>query len=204
MPETTNEERFLNSEPYGIIDNPIIGHQWRFLERGSDADGEYLLTEIRYRPDANAPPLHVHPRQDKTFSVLSGELAVVTDGDERLLAAGEDVTIPAGVPHTTRNAGETEARVLYEVRPPLAQEQIMRTFFALARDGKTSADGLPHPLQLAVILDTYPGNFYAASPPVAVQKVLFKLLAPLGRLRGYKAVYPEAPESGSGAPRIES
>lgn len=77
-----------------------------------------------------------------------------------------------------------------EVRPPLTADALLRALATLAQNGKTDAEGTPNLLALAVFLDANPNLVYLASPPIAVQKLLFKLLAPIGRRRGYVAEYP--------------
>jgi len=195
MSDTLDEGRLLDLEPYEVIDNPVAGQEFRLLERDSDTDGEFLRADLRYRADAVRFAEHVHPRQDETFKLLSGELIVSLDGDERSLDPGEQVTLPADVPHSHGNASGTETRVLWEARPPMVAETLIRMLAATAREGKTDASGTPNVLAMAVFADTYPDLIYLASPPIAVQKALFKLLAPLGRLRGYSADYPAASHS---------
>ena len=103
---------------------------------------------------------------------------------------------PAGVPHAWRNSSsEEELRIISEIRPPLVFETLMETSFGLARDGKTTKQGIPkNPLQLAVLVDETRGMFYSSRAPVAVQEAflaLFAVVASVGRLLGYKARYPE-------------
>lgn len=44
-------------------------------------------------------PLHRHQRKEETFNVLSGELLLNLNGEERLIKAGEMVTVERGVDH---------------------------------------------------------------------------------------------------------
>lgn len=193
-----DEERLLSGEPYEIITNPDLGQQYRLLERGSDSDGEYLRFELRYREDSKHFPGHVHPSYDETAAVLSGGIFVRTAEEERTVGAGEQYTIPAGTPHIHRTASGAETRALIEERPPGDWVPYMRMVCGLAQDGKTDGEGIPNPLAGAVLQDAYPDVAYSAALPIAVQKLLFKLLAPVGRLRGYSADYPAVHHTGSG------
>lgn len=186
-----NEQRLLDLEPYEIIINLAARTEFRFLERGVDADGEFLRAEFRYQANAISFPEHIHPKQAETFKVLSGELVVTVAGDERSLGPGEQVTLPAGIPHIHRNA-DIKTRVLWELRPPLAGQDSIRWLAALVEEGRTNAEGTPNLLPLAVFADANPDLVYLSSPPIAIQKLLFKLLAILGRRRGYgyTAGYP--------------
>jgi quercetin dioxygenase-like cupin family protein len=46
-------------------------------------------------------PLHGHPHE-QVVTVLEGRLALVVDGTEHVLHAGDVVAIPGGVPHAAR------------------------------------------------------------------------------------------------------
>jgi hypothetical protein len=58
------------------------------------------------------------------------------------------------------------------------------------RDGKTDEKGFPNLLQGAVMLKEYEDEYRLARPPLPVQKMLLAVLAPVGRLLGYRARYP--------------
>lgn len=192
-----DERQFLDCEPYEVFENPVTGHEYRLLERDTDADGEFLRAEARYRTDAKHFGEHIHVHQDETFKVLSGELVVTIDDNERILGEGEQITLSAGIPHFHGSTPGIETRVLYEVRPLRSMDTLLRTLATLAQDGRTNADGVPNLLRLAVTLDTHSEVVYFTGVPIVVQKLLFKLLAPFGRLRGYKADYPEAAHGGN-------
>lgn len=132
---------------------------------------------------------HVNPSQDERFEVLSGKLRVVFDGEERTLTDGDEVTIPANVPHRHWNPTGDPARVIWERRPANRTEEWAESVYALAQAGKTDEDGVPGLLQLAVILDEYPDDTYPTTMPVGVQKALASILAPLGRAAGYEATH---------------
>ncbi|MGW0709542.1 hypothetical protein ACWD4G_26905 [Streptomyces sp. NPDC002643] len=68
---------------------------------------------------------------------------------------------------------------------------MIRHLFFFAADGKTDAKGRPHLLQSALFALEFDDTSRFATPPRAVQKLLFGALAPLARLRGYRATYPE-------------
>jgi quercetin dioxygenase-like cupin family protein len=192
-PETSrfDEARLLSLEPYEVLDNPVLGHQYRFLHRGSDESGEYLHSEFRLQADAKHFDEHIHPEQAETWRVLSGEFEVVVDGEKRTLVAREEVTLPAGVPHYHGNVSGSEARLFHEIRPVMDFEAGLRMFCQLAQAGKTNANG-GNLLATAVFLSEHPNQLYMAKPSIGAQNVMLKTLAPLGRLLGYEADYPPA------------
>jgi quercetin dioxygenase-like cupin family protein len=178
-----------------IIENPVTGERITFLKTTQETNGELLRFEWVLPPGFFLPE-HFHPRQEERHEVLSGMLRGRVGGQERDYAEGEKVVGPAGVPHAWRNpSSDQELRIISEIRPPLAFETIFETSFGLARDGKTTKQGIPkNPLQLAVLADEMRGMFYFTRAPVAVQEAFSALLAvvaSVGRLLGYKARYPE-------------
>jgi hypothetical protein len=132
----------------------------------------------------------MHPTLDERFTVLQGKIGYVLGDKKGVLEPGDSADLPRGVFHDWWNAGDDEARVIVEVRPAVRFEQMAGTLFSLAREGKTNAKGMPNPLQMAVIGQEFADVLVMASPPPAVQRAVFALLAPIARLLGYKAIYP--------------
>jgi quercetin dioxygenase-like cupin family protein len=183
------------------IRNPIQGDSIVFRKTAQDTGGELMSGELVVSP-GGGNPLHVHPLQEEHFEVLSGILNVQI-GDEHLsLGQGQEATIPPGTPHRWFNDSDREeARVLGEVRPALNSEVFFETLYGLARDGRTDERGVPNVLQFAVMLNgLHKGEIDLAEPPIALQKALFALLSPAGKLLGYRDHYPRysAPETLSG------
>lgn len=178
------------------IYNPVQDDWIVFKETSLDTGGELMRGELVVSP-RGGNPLHVHPRQEEHFKAVSGTLGVQIGDERRSLGEGEEATVPPGVPHRWWNDGDEEAHVSVELRPALNTEIFFETLYGLARDGKTDKNGLPNLLQQAVTLNGINGGeIYLAWPPVPVQKILLAILAPMGRLLGYKDHYPKY----SGAP----
>ena len=178
-----------------VIENPMTGERITFLKTTRETNGQLLQFEYVLPPGFTIPE-HVHPQQEERHEVLAGTLRGRVGGQERDYREGEGVVGPAGVPHAWQNSScDEELRFVSELRPPLVFETILETTFGLARDGKTTKQGIPkNPLQLAVLVDETRGMFYSTRVPVAVQEAflaLFAVLAFVGRMLGYKARYPE-------------
>ena len=161
----------------------------RFLQTSAETAGELLVLEARYHPQSTPPPAHYHPFQEEQFEILEGQMHVVLDGDERTYGVGEALTVPPGTPHTMHNPGDVVARVRWEVRPALQTEVFLRTTWGLAGTDRANADGSPHFLQAVVIGQAYQREFRLTQPPYWLQRILFAVLAPLGRLKGYRSRY---------------
>jgi mannose-6-phosphate isomerase-like protein (cupin superfamily) len=142
----------------------------------------------------NAIP-HIHPETDEIFTVNSGRVMVMVDGQEHFASEGQSITVPKGASHFFRNAfdGDTHLTVTF-----VTAQQHLRFFLNLARwtsecPGYFNADGSVKLLPIALGLHAFRDHLYIAGPPVLVQKLLFAALAPVARLLGYRlAVKPRA------------
>ena len=182
--------------------DPVQGDTLVFRETARDTGGALLRGEFVVPPRFSVP-LHVHPLQEEDFEVLSGTFVIQIEDEHRSLVEGEEATVPPGTPHRFYNEDDQEeGRLLFELRPALNTEILFETLYGLATDGNTDRNGLPKPLQMAVILNgLHKGEIYLATPPIAVQKALFALLSPVGKLVGYRDHYPKY--SGADTPSEE-
>jgi len=177
------------------IVNPVTGHRIIFRKTTQDTNGELLQMDWIGKPGWKAGPVHVHPYQEETFEVLSGTFGSYVAGVERTHKLGDEVAVvPAGAKHTVWNEGDEEVHALVEFRPASVRvrtETVLETICGLAQDGKVSKAGIPsNPFRLALIAHDYEDHIYLAQPPLAVQRILFGVLASIGRLLGFRAEYP--------------
>jgi mannose-6-phosphate isomerase-like protein (cupin superfamily) len=185
------------------FENPITG-EYGYTRIGTEeTGGKLLVSDLRVRSGGAVLGTHLHPTIDERFTVVSGKIGYMLGDKQGVLQAGESADLPKGIPHDWWNAGEEEARVIVEIRPAARFEQMVITLFNLAAEGKTNKKGMPNPLQLAVISQEFADVVQFMNPPPAVQRVLFAIMAPLGRLLGYKAIYPHHAERSLGTVEIE-
>ena len=181
-----------------VIENPVTGETMTFLLTGRETAGELLRIDMRVRPGGFVASEHIHPNLVERFRIMSGQITLRIRGEERRYAAGEHITIPAGTPHVWWNSGNGELRVLLEFRRAGRFAEFITTFFALAHSGKTNQRGIPtNPLQLAVTFAEYAEVIHGTRPPLAVQRILFAVLGPIGRRLGYRpdVPYPRQPSN---------
>lgn len=182
------------------IENPVMGQRVRVLTLPIETGGSHFVLDYINRPFAGryAVPEHFHPVWAETFEILAGRGRYLLGGQEKVATAGDRIVMPANVPHVhpwSDSDQELHVRQTAEANPPDAEGltaslQAVSTFFGLAREGKVNKKGLPNLLQTAVIANsTMPGS-YLAGPPAAVQDILIKVLASIGRLAGYRTSYP--------------
>lgn len=169
------------------IQNPATGETLTFVVTAADSDGRLLQVDVRMEPGRPGPPVHVHRAFSEHHDVQEGRLGITLAGAERVLEAGATIDIPAGTPHTFRVVGDEPVRTVVDYAPPGRYEDFIDTLYALAREGKTDDNGAPtNILRTAVVARRHLDEFALAKPPYPVQKILFAVLAPLGRLFGFR------------------
>lgn len=156
-----------------------------YLRTAASTQGAVHEQRVEYRPGSPFPPTHLHPAQDEHVEVEYGELLVVVDGAEQVVAAGGTIDIPRGTPYRARNhSGERLAYARWETRPALRSGE----FFAVA--ARLGTD--PGLLQAALLAHEYRDVFRSASPV----GLLVPVIARLARLRGLRLPEADLPPSG--------
>ena len=173
------------------ISNPQTGQTIRFIQTSRDTAGQLLEMESSLRPHSTEPVPHYHPHQEEDFTVLWGELTVRINGTLNRLKPGDTLHISRHTVHSMWNDSDQPTVVNWQVRPALNTEQLLETGMGLATDGKTRADGTPPFLQAVVMVHHFRNEYRLAKPPYWVQRVLFPLLAGIGRGLGYRGTYPQ-------------
>lgn len=111
------------------------GSQLTLKAVGADTAGAFALMEYVLAPGGGAG-LHTHNREDESFYVLAGELAVQL-GEEALVATpGEFLRIPRGTRHAFVNQGPAPLTALVLISPAGLEQ-----FFVDLADLSTEAPG---------------------------------------------------------------
>jgi mannose-6-phosphate isomerase-like protein (cupin superfamily) len=182
-----------------VYENRVTG-EWAVILRGTEDRGDGPgIAHLTARPGAAVVGEHFHPHLIERFSVVRGRLSARIGGQSLSLGPGQSVTIEPGVVHDWWNASDSEdAHVLVAVdRVPGDEavdanrfETLIGMLFGLANDGKVDRKGRPNPFQGALIAREFADVIVFTKPPPAVQRLLFAVLAPIGKALGYKAIYP--------------
>jgi mannose-6-phosphate isomerase-like protein (cupin superfamily) len=172
-----------------VIQNNVTGERAIVLVGSEDSQDGKTAAFLGVRPGGAVVGEHIHPSITEHFRVVSGRLCVRINGAETILGPGDEATVPPGIPHDWWNAGDVEAQLVVEIDPGRRFEIMISTLFGLANDGLTNEKGLPHLLQLAVIGDEFGDVIEFVQPPRIVQRVMFAILAPIGRALGYRPWY---------------
>jgi quercetin dioxygenase-like cupin family protein len=181
-----------------VLVNPISGERFTFRKTAADTHGELLAFDLELSPDGHVPGAHVHPIQEERFEVVVGTLRFRRGARIITAGAGDRVVIPPGTIHAFKNGDDGPVHVRVEVRPALRMEELLETTVALAREGRTTAAGLPHPLDLALFMREFEAEVRAPLVPAPAVRAVMAPLAWLARRRGLDSRYqlvPHAPWS---------
>src|SRR5688572_25926832 len=86
------------------------GGRWTIKATAEESDGAFTLIEDRMTR-GKTTPLHTHPHEEETFSVLEGEILVHVEGTEHSVGPGGVAVVPRGTRHAFLVTSET-ARIL--------------------------------------------------------------------------------------------
>ncbi len=155
-------------------------------------DGDWLHTRLEVLPNAAGPPEHFHERFTENFTVKSGTLSILVDGEKRTLRAGESISIPPMTRHKPFN--ETNETVVVESADPKTLPIKFGYFLSQVYGLMDSYENGPGTLPIVMQLSVY-GNeadsWLADGPSLNMQKALRVTLEPTARLLGYKNYYEE-------------
>ena len=89
-----------------------------FTVKASSAQtgGAFSLLEFE-QPGGTEPPPHIHAKEDESFFVLDGEMAVMCGDDRFTATAGSFVFLPRGIVHGFTILGDTPLRGLVLTLP---------------------------------------------------------------------------------------
>jgi quercetin dioxygenase-like cupin family protein len=183
-----------STEPFSAgdsIENPRTGERAVLVKPPWEGDDGSAEADLHVQPRGAVAAEHLHPAIDERFTVVAGKIGFRLDGKTSVAAVGETVEIPRGRWHDWWNAGEEEAVARVWISDGTRFVHMIETLFCLARDGHTNAKGLPDPLQLSMFATEFRDVIVLRRPPPVVQSVLFGLLRPLARARGYRGTYPQ-------------
>ncbi len=173
------------------LDNPVTGEFGVLAKAPWEGEDRSFEGELSVQPGGAVIGEHVHHNFEERFTVTSGQITFRLDGSESVAEPGDVVEIPSGHWHDWWNAGEEQATALVYVSEGDRFLQMIETIWGLARDGYTNSKGLPDPLQLAMFATEFHDVLVLRRPPAAIQSLLFGLLRPIARARGYRGTYPQ-------------
>ena len=175
--------------PYTIENT--TGEKLTFLRTTVRDGAEYLEGENEVLPNAG-PPMHVHYKQDESFTVVSGKLGYQTWGEEKKYAGpGETILFKAGIPHKFWNAGSDTLRCTGYISPAGNAVYFLTQLFQSSNEN----GGRPGIFDAAFLLHHYKSEFGMLEIPQFVQKVIFPIVLLVGKPLGKYKKFKDAPPS---------
>lgn len=154
--------------------------RWEITRSTEDTSGEVFESTNWLDPRMPGPPAHVHPSAEESFEVIEGSLDVFKDGEWTTVRPGGTATVPAGVPHTLRNASDEPAKIVTRIRPAGRSEAFFRHMHRLIHESKIKRLPPKEPrsaIYAAMLFSRYPDEIRATGPINGV----FKALAFVGK-----------------------
>ena len=154
--------------------NNKTGETYTFHATAASTEGAYVQFDNFVPAGLAGPPTHLHPKQEETFTVLSGTLQVTVNGETRLLTEGETAVIPPQTAHTFDNRHGDDVTFRVTLTPALDSD----LFFAgIVQAANKSRSGSMSLRQLAKLIHKQESRFQLVGPPAWLQNWLFNLLA---------------------------
>jgi mannose-6-phosphate isomerase-like protein (cupin superfamily) len=92
------------------------GDEITFLITGAETNGDIFMAELSI-PPAGGPPPHIHQKEDESFYVREGTLAIRVGDRTVNVSPGDFVYVPRGTVHCFKNTGNTRAKMLVTFTP---------------------------------------------------------------------------------------
>jgi mannose-6-phosphate isomerase-like protein (cupin superfamily) len=152
----------------------------------------WLHSRLEIAPHAAGPPEHFHENFTENFTVQTGTVSILVNGEKLTRGPGETISIPPMTPHKPFN--ETGETVIIESDDPRSIPvefgYILSQLYGFM---DTFPEGPPLPkmlLQLSVY-GSEADSWISGGPPLSVQKAMRVAMSPTARLLGYRKYYEE-------------
>lgn len=196
-------DQWLQQRISPLLSQPITGEWVAGLVLAAQTNGEYERGLGIFPPGNAGPPEHFHPLYDEHFEIVRGDFLFRIGGEERSAGPGDQFAVATGTPHTFRCVGETVGVVVVETRPAARIGEVISTLFGMAHEGRLTKSGQPKLMQAMVIGAAYSDDTVFTSPPPAIAQPLARILAPFGRMLGYRPTDPRYADPAFWAAHVE-
>lgn len=129
----------------------FLGVTMKILLDSAQTGGAFCVIEGTM-PPGEAPPMHVHAREDESMVQLDGELEVTVGDTTFKLEPGQAYFAPRGIPHRLRNVGAAPARSIATMTPGGFDVLVRRIGIPLVDGQPMAVPAPPSPAQLEAIL----------------------------------------------------
>ncbi|MEL7834538.1 cupin domain-containing protein [Fodinibius sp. Rm-B-1B1-1] len=172
-----------SEEQNRILDFGGFPGRWEIIHSTAETDGEYL--EMRFEINSttgDSPPVHIHPKAEESYEVLSGTLEVKVKGEWKQVHTGEKHSVSPGTPHTFRNKEPVELINVHQ--PALEYERFFRRFQKLVTEQGVNLppNNFKSFLLLGMLFSAHEQEVISVKPPQFVMRIL----SGLGKSLGYQ------------------
>jgi mannose-6-phosphate isomerase-like protein (cupin superfamily) len=153
-------------------------------------DGVKVLEAFSEVQPKAGPPMHIHHRQDESFTIMSGKMAYqVAEEKPRYAYPGQTILIKAGTPHKFWNAGDDVMVLKGYVTPPDNFIYFLSEIYRSINEH----NGKPGMYDAAYLLNRYRSEFAMTEIPSFVQRFIFPVILFVGNLVGRNKKFTGAP-----------
>lgn len=170
-----------------LIDQ-FSGDTFEFLETSEDTNGERVTIKVVLKSKGQTVDDHIHLIQDESFKIISGRLTYLLDGKEGYVDEGQEIVLPKNKAHNHYNTDDEPVEYIQTILPGIDVDLFLENLFGMINDGKVKDGKLPF-LQAMVTGKYLESPSRLAAIPLGIQNVLIKILGPIARLFGYRAIY---------------
>jgi mannose-6-phosphate isomerase-like protein (cupin superfamily) len=129
----------------------FLGVTMKILLGSDQTGGQFCMVEGTM-PPGEAPPMHIHLREDESMIHLEGELEVTVGDEVFKLLPGQTYFAPRGIPQRLRNTGAVPARSVAVMTPGGFDKLIARLGIPVRNGLPVVAPQAPSPEQMAVVM----------------------------------------------------
>jgi quercetin dioxygenase-like cupin family protein len=150
--------------------------------------GARMRARVTFKEGVMIIAPHVHPNQDESYEVESGNLTYILDGKKRVAGPGATFHLPKGIPHRHFCEGPGDAVAIQTIAPGLDFDFMFESIFGLGSEGRTLG-GLDQVVQGLVWIRKMKSKLLRAGVPAWLQYALAWVITPIAYRFGYRAVY---------------
>ena len=162
-----------------------------FVRVVKDGNSDYVETEGKVQP-GGGPPMHVHFKQDESFTVVKGKIGVQELGKEpEFYDEGTTRLFQRGVAHRFWNAGDDELHIKGFVKPA---NNIVYFLSEIYRSTKENGGKRLGTFDAAYLSARYKSEFAMYGLPPFVKHVIMPLTLFFGKLAGKHKKFADAPD----------
>ncbi len=204
LPLNSKITQLLHSQKTVIISNPVTKEYGAMISLKNENGISINKGLGIIPPDSIGPPKHIHPEYDEIFTVVEGTFLFTINNNTRIVSEGEKIIVARGTAHTFKPAENKICAFLLEANPPGKLNEVIRTIWGLAHDGKTNTRGQPREfLQGIAIGCELEHDTLFVSPPPFIQKTFFKLFRKLAFRKGFRGIYEKYSDDKFWISRVE-